>query len=88
MGRGRVGNRLHSFSVKIIKFWVQEQAGAVLGQAQLKLELELCFTSLKICFFKLIKLAKLSGTTFLNQLEMVDIWPIASNSISGRLAGS
>ena len=35
------------------------QAGTVLGQAQLKLELELYFTSFKICCIKLIKLVKL-----------------------------
>ena len=32
----------------------QEQAGAELGQAQLKLELELSFTWFKICCAKLI----------------------------------
>ena len=37
----------------------REQAGTVLGQAQLKLELELYFTSFKICCIKLIKLVKL-----------------------------
>ena len=31
-----------------------EQAGAELGQAQLKLELELSFTWFKICWIKLI----------------------------------
>ena len=43
-----------------------KQAGAELGQAQLKLELELFFTSFKICCMKLIKLVKLdelSGAT-------------------------
>ena len=42
------------------------QAGTVLGQAQLKLELELNFTSLKICciiLIKLVKLRKLGGAT-------------------------
>ena len=37
----------------------KKQAGTVLGQAQLKLELELCFTSFNICCIKLIKLVKL-----------------------------
>ena len=37
----------------------EEQAGTVLGQAQLKLELELNFTSFKICCIKLVKLVKL-----------------------------
>ena len=36
-----------------------KQAGTVLGQAQLKLELELYFTSFKICCIELIKLVKL-----------------------------
>ena len=35
------------------------QDGTELSQAQLKLELELCFTSFKICCIKLIKLVKL-----------------------------
>ena len=37
----------------------KKQAGTVLGQAQLKLELELYFTSFKICCIKLVKLVKL-----------------------------
>ena len=37
----------------------EEQAGAELGQAQLKLELELRFTSFRICCKKWIKLFKL-----------------------------
>ena len=37
----------------------KKQAGTVLGQAQLKLELEPYFTSFKICCIKLIKLVKL-----------------------------
>ena len=37
----------------------KNQAGTVLGQAQLKMELELYFTSFKICCIKLIKLYKL-----------------------------
>ena len=36
-----------------------EQAGTVLGQAQLKLELKLYFTSFKMCCIKLVKLIKL-----------------------------
>ena len=47
---------------------LKKQAGAELGQAQLKVELELCFTSFKICFIKLIKLVrlyKLSAPTLL-----------------------
>ena len=48
-----------------------KQAGTVLGQAQLKLELELYFTSLKICCIKLIKLVKLhklgGATSFILQ---------------------
>ena len=48
-----------------------QQAGTVLGQAQLKLELELYFTSLKIGCIKLIKLVKLcklgGATLFLLQ---------------------
>ena len=32
------------------------QAGTVLGQAQLKLELELCFTLFKICCIKPVRL--------------------------------
>ena len=32
------------------------QAGAEVGQAQLKLELELCFTSFEICCIKLVRL--------------------------------
>ena len=36
-----------------------KQAGTVLGQGQLKLELELYFTSFKICCIKLVKLVKL-----------------------------
>ena len=46
----------------------KKQAVTVLGQAQLKLELELYFTSFKNCCIKLIKLVKLyylSGATFL-----------------------
>ena len=39
----------------------EEQAGAELGQAQLKLELELCFTSFEICCIKLVRLYQLSG---------------------------
>ena len=39
--------------------YITEQAGTVLGQAQLKIELELYFTSFKICRKKLIKLFKL-----------------------------
>ena len=42
---------LHILSKKIGK-----QAWTVLGQAQLKLELELYFTSFKICSMKLIQL--------------------------------
>ena len=42
------------FSIRIL-----EQAGAELGQAQLKLELEIYFTPFKICCMKLIKLVKL-----------------------------
>ena len=38
-------------SVNIVK-----QAGAELGQAQLKLELELCFTSFEICCINLFRL--------------------------------
>ena len=38
----------------------KEQAGTVLGQAHLKLELELYFTSFNICCIKLIQLVKLS----------------------------
>ena len=42
-----------------------KQAGAELGQAQLKLELELSFTWFKICFIKLIykTLATLTATS-------------------------
>ena len=36
-----------------------KQAGTVLGQAQLKLEIELWFTKFKICCIKLIQLVKL-----------------------------
>ena len=32
------------------------QAGAEVGQVQLKLELELCFTSFEICCIKLVRL--------------------------------
>ena len=38
-----------------------KQAGAELGQAQLKLELELCFTSFEICCIKLVGLYQLRG---------------------------
>ena len=37
----------------------EKQAGTVLVQAQLKMELELYFPSLKICCIKLIQLANL-----------------------------
>ena len=43
-----------------------KQAGTVLGQAQLKLELELYFTSFKICCIKLIKLVKLKQFSLLS----------------------
>ena len=46
----------------------KKQAGTVLGQAQLKLELELYLTSFKICcikLVKLVKLCKLGGETLL-----------------------
>ena len=57
------------------------QAGNVLGQAQLKLELELYFTSFKICCIKLIQqvnLCWLGGATLLIfiWLEMIEIWLI------------
>ena len=75
---------------------LKKQAGTVLGQAQLKLELELYFTPFKICCIKLIKLVKLNllgGSTLLiiqnltwNEWDMAENI-IASNSISGRLAG-
>ena len=45
-----------------------KQAGTKLGQAQLKLELELYFTSFKICCIKLIQLVilcLLGGATLL-----------------------
>ena len=42
-----------------------KQAGTVLDQAQLKLELELYFTSFKIFCIKLVKLVKLGGATLL-----------------------
>ena len=38
---------------------ITKQAGTVLGQAQLKLELEIYFTSFKICCIKLVKIVKL-----------------------------
>ena len=44
-----------------INFKKMKQAGAELGQAQLKLELELCFTSFEICCIKLVRLYQLSG---------------------------
>ena len=37
-----------------------QQAGTILGQAHLKLKLELCFTLLKISCVKLIELVKLN----------------------------
>ena len=39
---------------------IDKQAGTVLGQAQLKLELELglCYTAFKICCIKLLKLTE------------------------------
>ena len=33
----------------------KKQAGPKLGQAQFKLELELCFTAIEICFIKLVR---------------------------------
>ena len=72
----------------------KEQAGTVLGHAQRKLELY--FTPFKICCIKLIKLVKLNllgGASLLiiqnltwNEWDMAENI-IASNSISGRLAG-
>ena len=41
----RVHGKIYTFTLEPGK----EQAGAELGQAQLKLELELCFTSFEIC---------------------------------------
>ena len=74
----------------------EKQAGTVLGQAQLKLELELYFTSFKICCIKLIQLVilcLLGGATLLilrnrtwNDWDMAET-NIVSNSISGRLTG-
>ena len=45
---------LFSVQSKLLK-----QAGTVLGQAQLKLELEIHFTTFKICRIKLVKLVKM-----------------------------
>ena len=75
----------------------RKQAGTVLGQAQLKLELELLyFTSLKMCRIKLIQLVilcLLGGATLLilqnltwNDWDMAETI-IVSNSISERLTG-
>ena len=39
---------------EMVKEWnIKKQAGAELDQPQLKLELELCFTSFEICLIKL-----------------------------------
>ena len=65
------------------------QAGTVLGQAQLKLELELYLTSFKICCIELIKLVKLrkfgGATLFILQNLKWPIYIIASHGISWRL---
>ena len=52
----------------ILQTLSNKQAGTVLGQAQLKLELELYFTKFKICWIKLIQIVMLSllgGATLL-----------------------
>ena len=56
---------MNEYMYAIMKVFMYEmyvnikQAGTVLGQAQLKLEIELWFTKFKICCIKLIQLVKL-----------------------------